>query len=40
MPSVVKASAEDPPWALREVDMLIRNPEQLANAGGRCWKDT
>src|SRR6218665_117606 len=27
MPSVVKASAEGPPWALREVDRLIRNPK-------------
>ena len=40
MPSVVKASDEGSPWALREVDRLTRNPEKLANAGGRCWKDT
>src|SRR6218665_953923 len=26
--------------ALREVERLTRNPEKLANAGGRCWKDT
>ena len=32
--------AKEPPRALREVDMLTRNPEKLANAGGRCWKDT
>src|SRR6218665_1971419 len=28
---------EEPPRALREVE---RNPEKLANADGRCWKDT
>jgi len=32
--------AEEPPKALREVERLTRNPEKLANAGGRCWKDT
>src|SRR6218665_1278531 len=26
--------------ALREVERLTRNPEKLANADGRCWKDT
>src|SRR6218665_2402024 len=40
MLSEVKAKAEEPPIALREVDRLTRNPEKLANAGGRCWKDT
>jgi len=25
---------------LREVERLTRNPEKLANADGRCWKDT
>src|SRR6218665_3067153 len=35
-----KASAEGPPLALREVDTLTKNPERLANAGGKCWKDT
>jgi len=40
MPSEVKVNAEVPPRALREVNMLTRNPENLANAGGRCWKDT
>ena len=39
MPSGEKAPAEEPPRALREVDRLTRNPEKLANAGGRCWKD-
>ena len=32
--------AEEPPRALREVERLTRNPEKLANADGRCWKDT
>src|SRR6218665_665619 len=32
--------AEEPPRALREVERLSRNPEKLANAGGRCWKYT
>ena len=32
--------AEEPCRALREVERLTRNPEKLANAGGRCWKDT
>src|SRR6218665_4123571 len=27
------------PRALREVERLSRNPEKLASAGGRCWKD-
>jgi len=40
MPSEVKVKAEEPPRALREVERLTRNPEKLANAGGRCWKDT
>src|SRR6218665_423705 len=40
MPSGVKAMAEEPPRALREVERLTRNPEKLANADGRCWKDT
>ena len=40
MPSEVKVKAEEPPRALREVDRLTRKPEKLANAGGRCWKDT
>jgi len=40
MPSEMKAKAEEPPRALREVDRLTRNPEKLANAGGRCLKDT
>src|SRR6218665_2509658 len=31
---------EEPHRALREVERLTRNPEKLANAGGRCWKDT
>jgi len=33
MPSVEKAStsAEVPPWALREVDRLTRNPQMVAN---------
>src|SRR6218665_1720625 len=38
MPSGVKA--EESLRALREVEMLTRNPEKLANADGRCWKDT
>ena len=25
---------------VREVERLTRNPEKLANADGRCWKDT
>src|SRR6218665_1152986 len=25
---------------LREVERLTRNPEKLANAGGRCWKNS
>ena len=41
MPSGVKALiAEEPNRVLREVDRLTRNPEKLANADGRCWKDT
>src|SRR6218665_2204064 len=32
--------AEESPTALREVERLTRNPEKLANADGRCWKDT
>jgi len=32
--------AEEPPRALCEVERLTRNPEKLANADGRCWKDT
>jgi len=40
MPSEVKVKAEEPPRALREVDRLTRNPEKLANASGRYWKDT
>jgi len=32
--------AEEPPRALRDVKRLTRNPEKLANAGGRCWKVT
>jgi len=39
MPSKVKVKVEEPPRALREVDRLTRNPEKLANSGGRCWKD-
>jgi len=39
MPTEVKVKAEEPPRALREVDRLT-NPEKLANAGGRCWKNT
>ena len=39
MPSGVRPLAEEPPRALREVDRLTRNPEKLANAGSRCWKD-
>ena len=35
-----KPLAKEPPWALREVERLTRNPEKLANAGGYCWKDT
>ena len=31
---------EEPPRALHEVERLTRNPEKLANAGGRGWKDT
>ena len=34
MASEVKAKAEEPPTALREVDKLTRNLEKLANAGG------
>src|SRR6218665_838191 len=30
----------EPPRVLREVERLTRNPEKLANADGRCWKDT
>ena len=40
MPSGMKALAKEPPRALREVERLTRNPEKLANAGNRCWKDT
>src|SRR6218665_2556400 len=40
MPSEVKVKAEEPPRALRVVDRLTRNPENLANAVGRSWKDT
>src|SRR6218665_119144 len=40
MPSKVKVKVEESPMALREVDRLTRNPEKLANPGGRCWKDT
>src|SRR6218665_3431387 len=32
--------AKYPPMALREVERHTRNPEKLANAGGRCWKDS
>ena len=32
--------AKYPPRAQREVERLTRNPEKLANAGGRCWKDS
>jgi len=32
--------AKYPPMALREMERLTRNPEKLANAGGRCWKDS
>jgi len=32
--------AEEPPWAPHKVERLTRNPEKLANADGRCWKDT
>src|SRR6218665_1631202 len=32
--------AEEPPRALLEGERLTRNPEKLANADGRCWKDT
>jgi len=32
--------AEEPPRVLHEVERLTRNPEKLANADGRCWKDT
>jgi len=32
--------AEEPHRALREVERFTRNPEKLANADGRCWKDT
>src|SRR6218665_2665352 len=40
-PSGVKViDQRKPPRALREVERLTRNPEKLANAGGRCWKDT
>src|SRR6218665_3706380 len=35
-----RSLTEEPPRALREVERLTRNPEKLANAGGRCWKDT
>src|SRR6218665_3625063 len=35
-----KPLAEEPPRALREVKRLTRNPEKLANADARCWKDT
>src|SRR6218665_1794318 len=38
MPSGAKAV--EPPRALREVERLTRNPEKLANADGRCSKDT
>jgi|SRR6218665_1127139 len=31
---------EEPPRAPLEVERLARNPEKLANADGRCWKDT
>jgi len=31
---------EEPPRVLCEVERLTRNPEKLANAGDRCWKDT
>src|SRR6218665_4147556 len=40
MPSGGRPLAEEPPRPLREVDRLTRNPEKLANADGRCWKDT
>jgi len=32
--------AEEHLRALCEVERLTRNPEKLANADGRCWKDT
>src|SRR6218665_688280 len=32
--------AKYPPRALCEVERLTRNPEKLANASGRCWKDS
>ena len=32
--------AEEAPRGLREVERLTRNSEKLANADGRCWKDT
>jgi len=32
--------AKYPPRALREVERITRNPEKLANVGGRCWKDS
>src|SRR6218665_828618 len=36
----LRSLAEEPPRALREVERLTRNPKKLANADGRCWKDT
>src|SRR6218665_903170 len=35
-----RSLTEEPPRALCEVERLTRNPEKLANADGRCWKDT
>src|ERR1700733_13179821 len=40
MPPVVKVLAEVPPWALREVDRLSRNPEKLANVGGTAASES
>src|SRR6218665_189760 len=35
-----RSLTEEPPRALREVERLTRNPEKLANASFRGWKDT
>ena len=32
--------AKYPPRTLCELERLTRNPEKLANASGRCWKDS
>jgi len=37
MPSVVKASAQEPHRALREVDRLRKNPENGGHAGSEDW---